>query len=74
MALNDSVSDIGKAIVSLRAEVEALKRPTSICLGLWIISQSQYGDLIADNSADGKRYVLAAADKSTGAGILERKE
>lgn len=48
-----------------------LKRPRTIALGSWIISESQYGDLVADNTATGRRHILGQADESDRPGPIE---
>lgn len=70
MALNDSPQDIGRAMEQLRRRIERLERPTSIALGQWVVSQSQYGDLVADNINTGERFTLAAYDKSKKTGPI----
>lgn len=64
MSLNSSPDDLGRALAQLRKRIEKLERPTSIAIGQWVVSQSQYGDLVADNLNNGERYVLAAYDRS----------
>lgn len=64
MALNSTPEDMGALLQQLRARIERLERPTSVVIGNWVVSQSQYGDLVADNINTGMRATLAEYDKS----------
>lgn len=69
--LNTTPGNSGDAMLELRRRIEALERPKSVMIGQWIIHQSQYGDLVADNMNTGERSVIAAYDKSKKTGPLD---
>lgn len=71
MALGRSPSNLAEVLRKIRRDIEMLKRPRTIALGSWIISESQYGDLVADNTATGRRHILGQADKSDRPGPIE---
>lgn len=64
MALGRSPSNLAEVLRKINREIAMLKRPRTIALGSWIISESQYGDLVADNTATGRRHIIGRADES----------
>lgn len=61
--LNSTPSDDPKLIRALVARLEALERPKTILIGSWCISESQYGDLVADHMPTGTRRVIGLIDE-----------
>lgn len=61
--LNSTPDDDRKLIRSLVSRLEALERPKTIQLGAWCISESQYGDLVADHIPTGTRRVIGLIDE-----------
>lgn len=69
--MNYGSRDIGDVVLELRAEIERLKRPSSIIIGQWSVHESQYGDLVADNLNTGVRRVVAMNDESLKTGPVK---